>query len=271
MNKWILLSGLCALLLGTPATALPTLMVANTDGLRPIALYEANKFLEPMQAPDKQVILGDLIRSQSPELPLFYNGQEATRFRIGGFEATSAQCKGAGVWSGQSNQPIDRPMLAFSPDFPGPRNYIGTYPTEKFDALAKQLSSKVYLNHKVSKEQLKQLQIRRIEPFTLLNGARVMVAVESEIQSKRRDCPEHHLLLLIEKVGRRYLTVLEKFSNNSKSCTRFQFLSTFATSSTVDKLALYGSNANAHWYDLYQAQYLGGLKPVFHGGGHSCP
>lgn len=270
MKPWLVLVTLFSLLVPASAQALPTLLIADQSGLRPIAIFEGDKFFAPSQDTERQALLGQAILKESPELPLFYNGQQATSFKLESFQPTPPRCSGSGYWLGQSLDPLLRPMLAFSPDFPGPRKYVGTYPTERFDSLAIELSRKAYQRQKVPAAQLKYLSVKRVEPFTLMNGARVMVSVESEIKSPGKECPEYQLLLLIEKVGRRYLSVLERLSHNTKACTRFQFLSTFATGSTVDKLALRGSNSEAAWYDIYQAQYLGGLKQVYHGGGHSC-
>ncbi|HEY9841999.1 MAG: hypothetical protein ACAI44_24625 [Candidatus Sericytochromatia bacterium] len=252
------------------AAAIPALLVTSPEGLRPIAIYEGNKFFQPAQNLREQELLGKDLLERSRDLPLFFNGEEKNAFALSEFRLTPPPCSGGGLWAGTTKHPLTRPLLSFTPDFPGPRRYIGSYPSSSFNKLADQMSRKVYQAHKVPAAKLAGLKIRHIDPFTLINGTRILVSVESDIFPVERSCPDYNLLMVFEKVGLRYKVVLERFRHNTRDCAGYRLLGSFASGPTIDKLVVQGSSPTASWYDIFQIQAFGGLKQVYHGGGHSC-
>ena len=131
------------------------------------------------------------------------------------------------------------------------------------------------LLQRVPAASLASLKIRRIDPFTLLNGTRVLISVESDVFPAERSCPEYNLLLIFEKIGLRYQPLLERFRHNTpKSCASYRLLGSFASGPTIDKIVIQGASPGANWFDLFQlpAQVVpgGGLRQIFHGGGYSC-
>lgn len=273
--KRLLLAGLLSLSATGAAQAVPALLAATPDGLHPIAIYEGNSFFQPARDPAEQKLLGKDLLKRTTQLPLFFNGEQRSLFQLKAFQSMSKGCTGPGLWTGKPQDTLPRPMLAFSPDFPGPRHYVGSYPSSSFNAIANQLTRKIYQAHKVPAAQLASLKVRRIDPFTLLNGTRVLVSVESDIYPAERSCPEYSLLLIFEKVGRRYQPLLERFRHNTaNSCANYRLLGTFASSPTIDKIVIQGNGPDASWFDLFQlpSQVIptGSLKQIFHGGGYSC-
>lgn len=269
--KRLLLAALLSSSVAGAAGAVPVLLAAAPDGIHPIAMYEGDKFFQPARDPAEQKILGRQLLDKGPELPLFFNGEQQARYRLEDFESMSGNCLGAGRWLGKPERPLPRPLLAFTPDFPGPRHYVGSYPSSSFNATAQQLTRKVYQAHKVPAAALASLKIRRIDPFTLLNGTRVLIAVESDIFPAARSCPDYTLLLIFEKVGLRYQPLLERFRHNSsQSCASYHLLGSFASGPTIDKLVVQGVGPRAGWFDIFQLQGFGGLMQRFHGGGYSC-
>ncbi len=253
------------------AAAVPALLVSTPEGIRPVAIYDGGKFFAPSSNRERQELLGKDLIDRSRELPLFYNGENFTYFHLESFEATPARCSGAGLWRGRTDKSNMRPMLAFSQDFPGPRRYVGSLPATTFSSIATQMSKAGFQRKRVPASALAKFKVRRVEPFTLMNGTRVMVAVEADIFSPARSCPDYHQLLIIEKVGRRWQTQLEHFRHNTvNDCASYQLLGSFGTDNQIDSLAIQGSSLDARWYDLYQTKAFGGLTRIFHGGGHSC-
>lgn len=257
--------------LSMPAQAVPAMLVTTPEGLRPVAIYDGGKFFAPSTNRERQEIWGKDLLAQSRELPLYYNGENINLFRLERFEATPARCSGAGLWHGRADKNLSRPLMAFTPGFPGPRRYVGSLPPATFNGISQSMSKAAFQRRRVPAAQLNKLKVRRVEPFTLMNGTRVMVAVESDIFSPARSCPDYHQLLIIEKVGRRWQTQLEHFRHNTgKDCASYRLLGSFGTDNQIDSLAIQGSSADARWYDFYQTKAFGGLTQIFHGGGHSC-
>ncbi|PKL75387.1 MAG: hypothetical protein CVV27_15635 [Candidatus Melainabacteria bacterium HGW-Melainabacteria-1] len=265
-----LLLGLALMLLAQPASAVPALLVATPEGLRPVAIIEGDKFFPPAREARLQQILGNDLLEAKRELPLFENGEERMMFQLERFQVSPPGCAGAGLWLGKPERPLDRPLLSFSPDFPGPRRYVGNLPVAAYTKLAQEMSLKVYRAKRLSEPLLNAVKVRKLEAFTLMNGTRNFVSVASDVFSPAKACPDYSLLLILEKIGRRWQTQLEHFRHNTKDCAQYSLVGSFGTGSKIDKLAVQGSSPTARWYDLYQAQSFGGLKKIFHGGGHSC-
>lgn len=270
MQRW-LSAALAALLIPAgSASAMPVMLVATPEGMRPIAIYEGGKFFAPSADRSHQDLLGKDLLGRSRDLTLYFNGEALNRFRLDSFAPTPARCSGSGLWPGSPEKKLARPMLAFTPDFPGPRRYVGSLPATSFASVAQQMSRKVYQSKRLSAAVLSKVKIRKTEAFTLMNGMRTFVAVESDVFSPARSCPDYSLLLILEQIGRRWQTQLQHFRHNTKDCANYRLVGTFGTGNSIDQLAIQGSSPDARWYDLYQAQPFGGLKQVFHGGGHSC-
>lgn len=245
------------------------LYVASPQGLFPVARYLPQT--QSFSAPSSDPVVAKALLEDIRELPLYLNGEIQDYFRPQQFVEPSKQCSGYGAWRGSSEKRHKYPLLAFSSDFSGVRQYLGNYPTSQFNQVALQHSRQAYQRHGRKPDELKRLKAIRIQPFTLENGTRLLVAVESLIQTPGKSCPEFTLLLLLEKVGRRYVTRLERYRHNQKSCAGYRFVSSFATDNSIDNLLIQGQMEGASWYDIFQARKSGALEQVFHGGGHKCP
>lgn len=282
MRPWLLLCSL--LLLGFQPqehvpmdTSPPALYVAYPlGGLEPVALFDSvrQQLVAPPQ--DRQESLS-FFQKNLPlftELELFLNGEVKNLLTTGPFREPAPSCKGSGMFAGRFRH-TDRtlvPLIAFSKDFPGPRRYPGNYPASHLKTIALRLSRETYRRHHVPANQLKQLHIRRIVPFTMDNGASVQFAVSSTLGKGTSPCPNHSLLLVVEKLGRRYLRRVEKYhaDQNQKHCMAHDFISSFATDAVVDKILIQGISRQARWYEVLQRQPQGTYRSIYHGGGYSC-
>ena len=265
--RFRLLSSLILILSLTPvAFAQEALLIALPGEVRPIAIWDqgTQTFQPPPRTAAAQNVLGESLSGQ--KLSTYYSGEERNIFNVKRFHATTKGCTGSGRWSGLYRNPFEQIQLAFTPGFPGIRNFIGAFPGKPFAKKARQLSAQAYQRHGVS--QTGQLKILKIQSFTLNNGLRQLFAVQSEIPGQGA-CPDHTLLLIGEKVGRYYRTRLERYRKNKKDCGRYFFVSTFATSRMIDKLVIMGQQDNARWYDLFHFAEGQTPKQIFHGGGAS--
>lgn len=268
----VLASGLLsALALG--AAAEPLLLVGEGNSVRPIARYDATsgRFSAPPSDAAAQLPLGTALLERTPQLPLLLNGELRNYFHMQRFVPVASGCTGHGLWEGRLQQPTAGPGLGFTPDFPGPREYIGSYPTSRFASVAQSMTQASYRQHKVPAALLKHLRVQRVVPFVLYNGLRPFFAVESVVQQPGKDCPPYSQLLVVEQVGRRYVTRLDRFRHNSGSCAGYRLLSSFATGPRIDKLLVQGRGEGAAWYDILQINPTGNFVQVYHGGGHRCP
>lgn len=279
----VCLSGFLLAILALPALAqlnavTPALYVGYPmEGLEPVALVDPQT--EKLSPPSREFRAAQAFFQQSlplsTELELFQNGEVKNLFTSGPYFFSQERCSGSGIFQG-SFKHSDKslvPLLAFSPGFPGPRKYPGAYPSHRFDQIARQLTLETYQKHGVKGAQLKQLRIRKILPFALDNGASIQFAVSSVIGTGASACPSHSLLLVVEKMGRRYVRRLEKYrSDKGKgACFAYDFLSSFATGPKVDKILIQGTSRTARWYEILQRQNQGAYKTLYTGGGRSCP
>ncbi len=256
--------------LTTPALATPMVMVVNSDGLRPVALYDGKKFTAPSRDLTLQKKLGAKLLDQVRELPLYRNGEVQNYFRPNRFEPTPEGCTGSGLWQGGLERKIRRPLLTLSPDFKGSKRYMGNYPDTRLVSVADQFAQKAFRARGFSMAALKRFRVNKRIPFTLNNGTRYFVAVEAEIRhAKNRPCPEANVLLILEKVGRYYRQRLIKYRKNTEDCGTFRFISSFATHKTSNHILVQGLASGARWYDIFAVTQTG-FKPRFHGGGHVC-
>lgn len=246
------------------------------EGLEPVALVDP--LTQKLSSPSREYRTAqDFFQKSLPlssELELFQNGEVKNLFTSGPYQFSQERCTGSGVFQGNfkhSDKSL-MPLLAFSSAFPGPRKYPGAYPSQRFDQIARQLTLETYQKRGVKAAQLKQLRIRKILPFALDNGASIQFAVSSVIGSGASACPSHSLLLVVEKVGRRYVRRLEKYraDQGKGACFAYDFLSSFATGPSVDKILIQGSSRTARWYEILQRQNLGAYKTLYTGGGRSC-
>lgn len=264
---------LTAGLLSAPAVAEPLLLFGEGHSLRPIARYDqrSQRFSAPPALPVEQLPVGNALLERTPQVPLLLNGELRHYFQLQRFVPVAAGCTGHGVWEGPVQQPVLGPSLGFTPDFPGPREYIGSYPTHRFASVAHTMTQASYRQHKVPAALLPHLRVQRVVPFVLYNGTRPFFAVESAVQQPGKDCPPYSQLLVVEQVGRRYVTRLDRFRRNAGSCAGYRLVSSFATGPRIDKLVLQGRGEGAAWYDILQLPPSGGFVQVYHGGGHRCP
>lgn len=249
-------------LLPAAAGAESLLWVAQPEGLRPVAAYtEASESFSEAKGPHP-------VRELPPLLDLLLNGELRSRFEPQDFVSTPAQCTGKGHWQGRYEAAWQGPLLGFSPDFPGVRAYPGNYPSKAFDGAAAQLSQQVYRQRGL--KDLSGFRLLRVTPFTLENGQRVFFAAESLIQTARRDCPAHTLLLIGEKVGRQHQIRLQRYRHNTKDCGAYRLVSSFSTGRTVSHLLLQAEVSGSTWYNIVHWQGRQGFVQVFNGGGHRC-
>lgn len=268
-------------LFGAPPTSAldtPTALYVGypMEGLEPVALVDPVS--QKLSPPSREYRTAqDYFQTSLPlgsELELFQNGEVKNLFTTGPYLFTLDRCAGSGIFQGRFKH-TDKslvPLLAFSAGFPGPRKYPGSYPSQRFDQIARKLTLETYQKHGVKPAQLKQLRIRKILPFALDNGTSIQFAVSSVIGSGASACPSHSLLLVVEKVGRRYVRRLEKYraDQGKGACFAYDFLSSFATGPSVDKILIQGSSRTARWYEILQKQNLGDYKTLYTGGGRSC-
>ncbi len=269
----IRLAMLGVLFLTSAAQANPSLLISSPEGLRPIANYDIKqkRFLAPSRQISQQEILGQDLLKTNPLWPLYAQGEIQNYFRWQQFQINTPPCVGSGFGQGSYERSLKQPLLGFSSEFPGVRRYIGSYPSQSFNDVAQRMSQSAYRKHGISTQQVKSLQMLKVQPFTLYNGSRVLIAAQSQLKAPGRDCPPYNLLLIFEKVGRRYQTRLERFRRNSDQCGGNRFISSLATDNQVDKIVLQAQAAGAQWYDIFELGQSS-FKSVFHGGGHGeCP
>lgn len=267
-------NGALALLLAVSgalaAQAEPLIFVHDYGGLRPVARWQNNTFQEvPSRDPALQT-LGETLLGTRREFPLFLNGEIQNYFYPRQFYAEGENCTRHGLWTGQIERTLQRPLLALSTDFPGTRRYIGNYPDQRMLKAAVPLAQKAFRRRGLAASALKRYRTRQRTAFTLENGTRYFVAIEAEIMDPQKPCPEASLLLVLEKVGRQYRERLNKYRHNSDGCGTYRFVSSFATGKRVDHLMIQGLANGARWYDIYGLQ-KDRLVQRFHGGGHNCP
>jgi hypothetical protein len=247
------------------------------EGLEPVVLVDPDT--QAMQSPVRDFRDAQAYFQKSlplgTDLELFQNGELKNLFTSGTYQFGKESCKSSGSFQG-SFKHTDRslvPLLAFAPGFPGPRKYPGAYPSHKFDKIASKLTYDAYKKHGLTPTQLKQIRIRKILPFTLDNGTSIQFAVSSILGSGATVCPSHSLLLVVEKIGRRYVARIEKYraDQGKGDCFAYDFLSSFATGPRVDKILLQGSSRTARWYEILQRQTMGAYRSIYTGGGRSCP
>lgn len=258
-----------------PVTAL--YVAYPLEGLEPVALYDPlrQRLVAPPQDLRQSLDYFHKNLPLSTELELFLNGEPKNLLITGPFREPAPACKGAGSFEGRFRH-TDRaliPLIAFSAGFPGPRRYPGNYPSTRFEQTAMQLTLETYRRHRVPPALLKQVRIRRIVPFTMDNGASIHFAVSSTIGSEASACPAHSLLLVVEKLGRRYLRRIEKYraDQGKGSCMAYDFISSFATDAVVDKILIQGSSRRARWYEVLQRRPQGDYRSIYSGGGRACP
>lgn len=225
------------------------------------------KFTAPERSLSAQKSLDHSMQRESLELKMQLNGELRNYFQHGAFVPSDSQCVGAGRWTGRYRTLWKRPLIAFSQMFPGIRNYPGNYPTRAFNAQAQKMSREAYQRRKIASNQMRIIQTI---PFTLLNGKRTFFVVSSEIAASGKEpgCGQHSLFLLIEKVGRRYLTRHERYQNNLKTCISHHFVSSFTTDNTIDQILLMSQSNQAQWFDILKYTSSSGFKQIYHGGGY---
>ncbi|PIQ23742.1 hypothetical protein COW36_20400 [bacterium (Candidatus Blackallbacteria) CG17_big_fil_post_rev_8_21_14_2_50_48_46] len=282
--KRMLLAVLCAGLTGIltqglaaePLPAASLYVAIPFEGLEPVALLElqSQKLKNPPENLRESL---DYFQKNLPlgsDLELFLNGEVKNMFYTGPYQEPAPNCRSFGSFQGKFKHADKNltPLLAFSAGFPGPRKFPGAYPSHHFDQQARKMTLEAYRRHGVKGALLNQIRIRRITPFLMENGASTQFAVSSVIGGGTNACPSHSLLLVIEKMGRRYLTRVEKYRAdlNQGKCFAFDFISSFATGPVVDKLLLQGTSRTARWYEVLQRQNTGNYQTVFTGGGKNC-
>ncbi|MGV3523416.1 MAG: hypothetical protein ACO1RX_04290 [Candidatus Sericytochromatia bacterium] len=260
-------------LLAQAVAAEPLLLFGEGQSLRPIARYDtrSDRFSAPPVSPAEQVPVGAALLEGTRQVPLLLNGELRHYFPLQRFVPVAPGCTGHGLWESPGQQPALSFGLGFTPDFPGPREYIGSYPTSRFAAVAQTMTQASYRQHKVPAALLAHLRVQRVVPFVLYNGTRPFFAVESAVQQPGKDCPPYSQLLVVEQVGRRYVTRLDRFRRNAGSCAGYRLISSFATGPRIDKLVLQGRGDGAAWYDILQLPPSGEFVQLYHGGGHRCP
>lgn len=260
----------------TPPPDAPALvLVGLPNALVPAAVYDSQsqKFQAPQGAIPSERGWSESLRQQSSDLKMLLNGELRNYFRRQDFRPYPTSCAGVGLWPGSYQRPWQRPLLAFSHTFPGPRNYAGNYPTVQFNAIARQWSQAAYRRHGIT--HFEHLHLQAITPFTLLNGQRLYFAVSSEIAAPGSEpgCGSASLLLIVEKLGRRFVTRLERYRHDPKNCVSNHFVSSFATGPEINLMMLMGQSKTARWFDILRLNAAGKFDTRYHGGGYqrNCP
>lgn len=251
-------------------SAAPLLLVHEGEGLRPVALWINEDFAAPPSQVELQKSMGSSLLSTQREFPLFLNGEIQNHFYPQGFQAKPEHCTSQGLWTGNIERSVTRPLLSMTSDFPGSKRYAGNYPDKSMLAAAVPLAQKAFLSKGFQKKDLQRFRTRQRTAFTLNNGTRYFVAIEAEITHPRNPCPEASALVIVEKVGRRYLQRLLNFRRNQADCGTYRFVSSFSTDTRTNHILVQGIANGARWYDIYAWQNDRFLQR-FHGAGHNCP
>lgn len=253
-----------------PLSALPLIFVHEGEGLRPVASWVNNEFLPPPRDLAEQERLSAALLSAQREFPLYLNGEIQNYFYPQTFYANPESCTSHGLWTGNIERSITRPLLSLSTDFPGSKRYAGNYPDKKMLAAAVPLAQKAFAAKGFNSAALKRFRVRQRTAFTLANGTRYFVAIEAEITHPQNPCPEASLLQIVEKVGHRYQQRLLNYRNNGEQCGTYRFVSSFSTDKRTNHILVQGIGNGARWYDIYAWEDDRFLQR-FHGAGHNCP
>lgn len=253
-----------------PAHATPMLLVNEGEGLRPVALWVNDDFAPPPTQREAQDALGRDLLAAYREFPLFLNGEIQNYFYPELFQPAPAQCTSYGLWTGNIERSLTRPLLTMTPDFPGSKRYAGNYPDKALLAAVVPLAQKAFVSKGFQKKDLQRFRTRQSTAFTLVNGTRYFAAIEAEIRHPQNPCPEASALMVIEKVGRRYVQRLLNFRRNTTDCGTYRFVSSFATDNRTHHILIQGIANGARWYDIYAWQNER-FSQRFHGAGHNCP
>lgn len=264
---WALLIWSC---LWQAAVAAPLILVNDGDGLRPVALWVNDAFVAPPRELAAQERLSTELLSTQREFPLYLNGEIQNYFYPQTFHGNPEQCTRHGLWTGNVERSITRPLISMSTDFPGSKRYAGNYPDKKMLAAAVPLAQKAFLAKGLSKTLLKRFRVRQNTAFTLANGTRYFVAIEAEVLHAQNPCPEASLLLIVEKVGHRYHQRLLNYRHNGEQCGTYRFVSSFSTDKSTNHILVQGIASGSRWYDIYAWQDNQFVQR-FHGAGHNCP
>lgn len=248
----------------------PLILVNEGDGLRPVALWVNDEFMAPPRTLAEQEKLSAELLSTQREFPLYLNGEIQNYFYPQTFHGNPESCTSHGLWTGNVERSITRPLLSVSADFPGSKRYAGNYPDKKMLAAAVPLAKKVFLSKGLSNTDLKRFRTRQRTAFTLANGTRYFVAIEAEVSHPQNPCPEASLLLIVEKVGHRYQQRLLNYRHNGAQCGTYRFVSSFSTDKRTNHILVQGIANGARWYDIYAWQ-ADRFVQRFHGAGHNCP
>lgn len=252
------------------APAMPLILVNDGEGLRPVAFWVNDEFMEPPRELAAQERLSAELLEAQREFPLYLNGEIQNYFYPQTFHGNPEQCTSHGLWTGNVERSITRPLLSVSEDFPGSKRYAGNYPDKKMMAAAVPLAKKAFLAKGLNKSLLKRFRVRQNTVFTLSNGTRYFVAIEAEVLRPQNPCPEASLLLIVEKVGHRYQQRLLNYRHNGAECGTYRFVSSFSTDKRTNHILVQGIANGSRWYDIYAWQENRFIQR-FHGAGHNCP
>jgi hypothetical protein len=251
-------------------SATPLIFVNEGEGLRPVALWVNDEFLDPPRDPVAQEKMSAELLSAQREFPLYLNGEVQNYFYPQTFQENPESCTSHGLWLGNIERSISRPLLSVSADFPGSKRYAGNYPDKTMLAAAVPLAKKAFAAKGFNAASLKRFRVRQRTAFTLSNGTRYFVAIEAEVAHPQNPCPEANLLLIVEKVGHLYQQRLLNYRKNGAQCGTYRFVSSFSTDKRTNHILVQGIASGSRWYDIYAWQEDHFIQR-FHGAGHNCP
>lgn len=263
---WLLVC--CLLGLGATVQAqmqVSVMYLAHHNTLEPVALYhhQEHRFLSPPSTSEAQKVFLTQFFKPLQEFSLYGFGELKNLFQSksqGQAPLCSLNTQGQRAQAAPSGE-----FLAFSEGFPGVKQYIGTYPTSKFNNPVKKLALNHYRQAGIKNTQ--GIVWGQIRPFTLKNGTQILIPVESHIPGSSRDCPQKRGFSLFEKVGRNYVT---RFKAITPGCRKMSLISSFATGQQVDKILFKVQEERSHRYEIYQSNAKGHLVQIFKSAPLSC-
>ena len=248
------------------------ILLGTEQGIEPIAIYShaSKRFSSP---PDSMMGKNALIQhffKEDQELSLYQFGEVKNLFKIKQLLPKPGPCSAFGVLNGVYAAPPSSHQfsLGFTSQFPGVKEYIGTYPTFAFHAQVKKMALKNYRLSGATAAMLQRVHWDKITPFTLKNGTQVLIGVESHIPSVRRgSCPEYSQFSVIEKIGRGYRYRLKRVT---QGCKTNKLISSFSTHHSVDKILIQTKSLTQLNFEIYQSNHQGRLLEIFKGKPQLC-
>lgn len=279
--RWLaLLSIACALaLLGPlPVRAASLLLAGFAEGaLEPVALRTSDgRFHSPPTGPALEK-LAQAHFGQNTRYPFYFQGSAVAEFITQGFSTEG--CFGFGIVTGRLEPPLpraqERAYLAFSPDFPGRREFDGQRPLTPADRqAANALAGRLLQQHGLrltSAWKLSGLTALRLD-LGRSNGLSFSLELPQAAQAP--SCVSVSLSVVAEAVDGRLMPRVVHFARGqaeSAGCAdTHRFVSGFEAESGQEYLLIEELGYESNLYEIYRRQASGAYARIYRGGGGAC-